>query len=140
MNYALHEALRLILEEGLERRWKRHLLHGKALAAGLEALGLEPFAQAGHALPMLVSMRLPEGLEDAAIRRRLLDEFGIEIGGGLGAQAGKIWRVGLMGETARRKNVFALLAALEVVLGSDAANGSQAPSSLEAAATIYEHA
>lgn len=116
MNFALDEALRIIFEEGLEDRFQRHALHSRALLAGLEALGCEPFAQAGHRLPMLNAVRLPPGVEDLPVRHALRDRFGIEIGGGLGPLAGRIWRIGLMGESARRANVLLLLGALEEIL------------------------
>jgi alanine-glyoxylate transaminase/serine-glyoxylate transaminase/serine-pyruvate transaminase len=137
MNYALHQALALVLEEGLENRQARHRLHGRALAAGLEALGFEPFAQEGHRLPMLLSVSVPAGVEDAKVRGLLLEEYGIEIGGGLGPLTGKIWRIGLMGESSRRENVVMFLAALESILhGRGADNGA----GLEAAARAYAEA
>jgi alanine-glyoxylate transaminase/serine-glyoxylate transaminase/serine-pyruvate transaminase len=116
MNYALLEALRLVDEEGLEARWRRHERNHGALAAGLAALGLELAAQEGHRLWMLNSVRIPDGVDDAAVRRALLNEFGIEIGGGLGPLKGKTWRVGLMGESSSEGNVLLLLSALERVL------------------------
>ena len=116
MNYALYQALALVLEEGLEHRWRRHQMHSRALMAGLEALDFEPFAASGHRLPMLNSVRLPAGVDDAAVRRELLETYDIEIGGGLGDLAGQVWRIGLMGESARRANVMTLLTALEEVL------------------------
>jgi alanine-glyoxylate transaminase/serine-glyoxylate transaminase/serine-pyruvate transaminase len=136
MNYALHRSLALVLEEGLENRWRRHRLHSQALMAGLEALGFEPFAEKGHRLPMLNSVRLPAGLEDAEIRRELLTNYDIEIGGGLGELAGLVWRIGLMGESAQRTNVLRLLTALEEILfrtGHQPAIGR----GLEAAAGAY---
>lgn len=116
MNYALREALRLVSEEGLEARFERHRLNHQALLAGLQAMGLEPFAQAGHRLWTLNTVRVPEGVEDAKIRRRLLDEFSIEIGGGLGPVKGQIWRIGLMGYSSSKQNVLLFLGALETVL------------------------
>jgi alanine-glyoxylate transaminase/serine-glyoxylate transaminase/serine-pyruvate transaminase len=115
MNYALHEALGLVLEEGLEERFRRHQLHSRALMAGLQALGCEPSAQAGHRLSMLNAVTIPEGADDPAVRTLLRERYNIEIGGGLGALAGKIWRVGLMGESACSEAVLALLAALEEI-------------------------
>ena len=88
MNYALHEALALILEEGLEPRFSRHRLHSAALMAGLEAFGFEPAAQEGHRLPVLNAVLVPDGIDEAAVRRQLLDDHNIEIGGGLGELAG----------------------------------------------------
>jgi len=117
MNYALHQALALVVEEGLEARIDRHARNSRALLAGLEALGFRPFAQEGYRLPMLNSVLLPEGVDDAAIRERLLTEHDIEIGGGLGELAGRVWRIGLMGESCRRQHVLTLLAALDQLLG-----------------------
>ncbi len=126
MNYALHRALALVLEEGLEARWARHRRHSRALGSGLAELGFRPFAAAGHRLPMLNSVHLPESVDDAAIRRRLLDEHDIEIGGGLGSLAGKVWRIGLMGESCRRDCVLALLGALDQLIGSGGAGARSA--------------
>lgn len=113
MLYGLREALRLVEEEGLEARFARHRLHSQALGAGLEALGLRPFAQEGHRLPSLTCVTLPAGLDDVAVRTALLQRFQIEIGGGLGPLRGLVWRIGLMGESAQRSHVLTLLAALE---------------------------
>ncbi len=117
MNYALHEALRIVLEEGLQTRWERHLKHHLALKKGLEALGLKYLPDPEHGLPMLNAVSTPEGVDEAAIRKRLLEEFGIEIGGGLGDFKGKAWRIGLMGESATDRHVDELLAALKSILG-----------------------
>ena len=117
MIYALHAGLGVLLDEGLEASWARHAECGRALHEGLEAMGLRLFAADGHRLPDLTTVWLPDGLDDAAARRRLLDDFGIEVGGGLGEFAGKVWRIGLMGHTARRRNVTLLLGALAEVLG-----------------------
>jgi alanine-glyoxylate transaminase/serine-glyoxylate transaminase/serine-pyruvate transaminase len=116
MVYALHESLAIVLEEGLEARWARHGRHHKALRAGLEALGLRYLTQEGHILPELNCVSIPEGVEDLAVRKRLLMEFGIEIGGGLGPFKGKAWRIGLMGESCTVENVVLLLGALEICL------------------------
>lgn len=116
MLYGLREGLRILLEEGLEASFERHRRVGRALQAGLEAMGLELFAEAGHRLPQLTTVRVPEGVDEAAVRRALLDEYGIEIGGGVGRLKGQIWRIGLMGHGARMANVLALLAALEALL------------------------
>ncbi len=113
MLYALHEALRLVLDEGLEPRFARHRLHSRALLMGLATLGIHPFPQAGHRLPTLNCVTVPDGLDESALRKELLNEFHIEIGGGLGPLHGKVWRIGLMGESATRANVEALLTALE---------------------------
>ncbi|MCA9113484.1 MAG: alanine--glyoxylate aminotransferase family protein [Planctomycetaceae bacterium] len=113
MNYALHEACRQVLVEGLENRWARHERNHLGLAAGLQALGLEYAVAESHRLPMLNAVRIPEGVDDAAVRRQLLQEFGIEIGGGLGPMKGKTWRIGLMGDTCRETSVLLFLAAVE---------------------------
>lgn len=113
MIYALREALCLIHEEGLEARFARHLRNHRALVAGLKAMGLKMFAQEGHRLPMLNAVVIPDGVEDAAVRKALLGEHGIEIGGGLGKFKGKIWRIGLMGHSSSLNNVVLCLAALE---------------------------
>jgi alanine-glyoxylate transaminase/serine-glyoxylate transaminase/serine-pyruvate transaminase len=119
MNYALREALRLVHEEGLEARFRRHELNHEALAAGLDAIGLAFASQEGHRLWMLNSIAVPEGVDDVAVRRRLLAEHGIEIGGGLGPLRGTTWRVGLMGESSRRPHVLTFLSALSDVLGHE---------------------
>jgi alanine-glyoxylate transaminase/serine-glyoxylate transaminase/serine-pyruvate transaminase len=116
MVYALREALRIVLEEGLEARWERHMRNHRALKAGLSALGIRYAAAEGHQLPELNAVLLPAGADDAATRKRLLSQFGIEIGGGLGEFKGKAWRIGLMGYNARPGNVLLLLAALEQCL------------------------
>ncbi len=116
MVYALHEALSLVLEEGLEARWARHERHGRALQAGLEAMGLALHAKAGYRLPVLTTVRIPEGVDDLAVRGALLRRFGIEVGGGLGELKGKVWRVGLMGESSTPGNVLFFLNALGKLL------------------------
>jgi alanine-glyoxylate transaminase/serine-glyoxylate transaminase/serine-pyruvate transaminase len=116
MNYALHEALRLVLEEGLENRWRRHEQNHLALKAGLKAMGLQIASQEGHQLWQLNAVTVPEGVDEAAVRKRLLTDFNIEVGAGLGPLKGKIWRVGLMGETSSKANVKAFLSALGQIL------------------------
>ena len=116
MVYAIREALRLVLEEGLEARFARHRRNSAALMAGVAALGGRPQAQEGHRLPSLNCATVPEGVDEAAVRKFLLAERDIEIGGGLGPLAGKVWRIGLMGESSRQENVLAVLAALEQAL------------------------
>ena len=118
MNYAIYEALRIVVEEGLEARFKRHLANAAALRAGIEAMGLELAAQAGYRLPQLTAVRVPDGIDEAKIRADLLRIFNLEIGAGLGVFRGKIWRIGLMGESSRRENVMLALNALETVLAS----------------------
>lgn len=112
-NYGLHEALRLVLEEGLEERFSRHMRNHRALKAGLHALGIEYSVAEGQQLPMLNSVWVPDGVEDADVRSQLLREYGIEIGGGLGPMKGRTWRVGLMGEASTPRHVLLFLAALE---------------------------
>jgi alanine-glyoxylate transaminase / serine-glyoxylate transaminase / serine-pyruvate transaminase len=116
MIYALREGLRLIMEEGLEERWARHIRNHKALKAGLLALGLTYTALEGRQLPQLNAVRIPEGVEDVPVRKRLLEEFNIEIGGGLGDLKGKAWRIGLMGYNSRPAVVLQFLGALEQCL------------------------
>ena len=114
--FALHEALVSAAEEGLEARWARHQRNHLALAAGLDAIGLSLLPPVSERLWTLNAVRVPEGVDEAAVRRRLLEEFGIEVGAGLGPLAGKIWRVGLMGSGSTLANVTLLLGALEHVL------------------------
>lgn len=116
MNYALREALAMILEEGLENRWKRHERNSRAFVAGVEAMGLEMLVAPEHRLWTLNAVQIPEGIDDARVRGRLLEEFNIEIGGGFGALKGKIWRVGLMGAGSTENNVLLLLSVLERIL------------------------
>lgn len=115
-NYAFYEGLRLVAEEGLEARWARHRQNAEMLWDGLEALGLTLHVPLEHRLTTLTTVRVPEGIDEAAIRRRLLLEYGIEIAGGLGELKGQIWRIGLMGYSSREENIRLLLAALEKLL------------------------
>jgi alanine-glyoxylate transaminase/serine-glyoxylate transaminase/serine-pyruvate transaminase len=117
MNFALREALCIILEEGLPNRWRRHECNSVAFVAGIEAMGLEMLVAPEHRLWTLNAVRIPDGVDDAAIRGRLLQEHNIEIGGGFGPLKGKIWRVGLMGAGSTENNVMLLLLALRRVLG-----------------------
>jgi alanine-glyoxylate transaminase/serine-glyoxylate transaminase/serine-pyruvate transaminase len=116
MIMSLHAALGALLEEGLEAAWARHAACGAALQAGLEKMGLELWAPEGHRLPQLTTVRVPEGVDDAGVRRTLLGRYGIEIGGGVGPWLGRIWRIGCMGHTARPRHVTLLLAALTETL------------------------
>jgi alanine-glyoxylate transaminase/serine-glyoxylate transaminase/serine-pyruvate transaminase len=116
MLYALHAGLGVLLEEGLEESWARHESCGRALQRGLEKLGFSLFAEEGHRLPELTTVLLPPGVDDGPTRRTLLEHYGIEVGGGVGEFAGKMWRVGCMGHTARPRNVTLLLGALEELL------------------------
>ncbi len=137
MSYALYESLRLIHEEGLENCFARHRRNHLALKAGLAAIGIQYATQEGHQLPMLNAVKIPEGVDDAKVRTALLQRFGIEIGAGLGAFKGKVWRIGLMGYGSRPSNVLVFLSALEQLLAEQgyafkhgasvaAANGSYA--------------
>ena len=117
MNYALHEALRIVLEEGLQARWERHRAQHLALRRGLEQLGITYLADPDHQLPMLNAVAAPVGVEEGAVRKRLLEEYAIEIGAGLGAFKGKAWRIGLMGESCTPRHVQAVLAGLRAALG-----------------------
>jgi alanine-glyoxylate transaminase / serine-glyoxylate transaminase / serine-pyruvate transaminase len=114
--YTMREALRIVLEEGLEMRWARHQLHGEAVRAGIKAIGLDILTEPGYELPVLTAVRLREGIDELAIRSALLDEYNIEIGGGFGALKGRLIRIGLMGYNSSRKNVDTVLSALEHVL------------------------
>jgi alanine-glyoxylate transaminase / serine-glyoxylate transaminase / serine-pyruvate transaminase len=118
MNYALYEALRIVVEEGLEARWRRHAANAAAAQAGFKAMGLELAAQEGYRLPQLSAVKVPDGIDDAKVRSELLRVFNIEIGAGLGPFKGKVWRIGIMGEGSRRENVMLILNALEEILGS----------------------
>jgi alanine-glyoxylate transaminase / serine-glyoxylate transaminase / serine-pyruvate transaminase len=118
MNYGLHEALRLVLEEGLSARHARHRRNHLALKAGIRAMGMEYAVADDCCLPMLNAVKIPAGAEDVGVRKQLLNEFGIEIGGGLGPMKGKTWRIGLMGEASTPRNVLLFLAALERCLTS----------------------
>ncbi len=118
MNYALYEALRIVVEEGLERRWRRHRANAAAFEAGVRAMGLQLAAQEGYRLPQLSTVAVPAGIDEAQVRTELLRLFNIEIAAGLGPLKGKIWRIGLMGEGSRRENVMLILNALEEILGS----------------------
>ena len=116
MVYALHEALALVLDEGLENRWARHEKNGRALQAGLEALGLVLHADEGYRLPVLTTVRIPDGVNDGEVRGALLKRNSIEIGGGLGDLRGKVWRLGLMGESSNPGNVLLVLNSLGKIL------------------------
>ncbi|TMB90251.1 MAG: alanine--glyoxylate aminotransferase family protein [Chloroflexi bacterium] len=114
--YGLREALRIAMEEGLEARWARHQLNGDALKAGIEAMGLKILTRPGYALSVLTAISVPEGVDELAVRQRLLEEYNIEIGGGFGPLKGRLLRIGLMGYNSCRKNVDTVLSALEHVL------------------------
>jgi alanine-glyoxylate transaminase/serine-glyoxylate transaminase/serine-pyruvate transaminase len=116
MNYGLHEALRIVLEEGLQASWQRHLECHLALKAGLEEMGLAYLADPDHLLPMLNAVAVPEGVDDAKVRGRLSNDYGISVGGGLGEFKGRAWRFGLMGQSATQRHVDTLLSALKTIL------------------------
>ena len=130
MNYALREALRIVCDEGLEARWRRHELNHRALVAGVEAMGLEMNVAPEHRLWSLNAVCVPEGVDDARVRGRLLNDSNIEIGGGLGPLKGKIWRIGLMGSGSSRENVLLVLEALNRALNAE---GFSCASGVEAA-------
>jgi len=132
--YGLHESLLMLREEGLEEAWVRHRRNHEALRAGLEALGLEYVVPESERLPQLNAVAVPEGVDDADARRRLLIEHGLEIGAGLGAMAGKIWRIGLMGYSSRRENIVHCLQSLGSVLSNSGkqVNGDEAVEAAEA--------
>ena len=136
--YGLREALRIALEEGLEARWARHQLNGDALKAGIEAMGLKILTRPGYALSVLTAISVPEGVDELAVRQRLLEEYNIEIGGGFGPLKGRLLRIGLMGYNSCRKNVDTVLSALEHVLPS---SGFQPPAgaALAAADAVYKN-
>ena len=135
MTYALCESLRMVVEEGLETRIERHVLNHHALRAGLEAMGIAYVP--ARSLTTLNAVRVPEGIDDAGVRGRLLSEFSIEIGGGLGPFKGKAWRIGLMGAASTRRNVTILLTALETILRDQGA-AITAGAALDAALQVYE--
>jgi len=114
--YALHESLIILQEEGLENAWKRHMANHMVLRAGLEAMGLKLIVSEQDRLPQLNAVSIPEGVDEAAVRQRLLQDFNLEIGAGLGALAGKVWRIGLMGYASNLKNILFCLSALDTVL------------------------
>lgn len=116
MIYALRESLRIVLEEGLVNRWERHARYSGDLVAGLENLGLKMLVEERYRIPMLNSVYIPEGVDDVQIRKRLLEEYNIEIGSGLGPLKGKIWRIGLMGHSCRKENVDLILKALKALI------------------------
>jgi alanine-glyoxylate transaminase/serine-glyoxylate transaminase/serine-pyruvate transaminase len=132
----LHEALVILQEEGIENSWARHQKNHEALKAGFEAMGLQFVVPEGERLPQLNSITVPEGVDEAAVRTALLNEYNLEIGAGLGALAGKVWRVGLMGFASNSTNVLFCLGALDAVL-----SGMKAPIksgvAVDAARAVY---
>jgi alanine-glyoxylate transaminase/serine-glyoxylate transaminase/serine-pyruvate transaminase len=138
MIYAFREALRIAAEEGLEARFARHRLNHRALVAGVEAMGLPMLVPEPERLPSLNAIRIPEGVDDVRVRKTLLNDFRLEIGGGLGKFAGKVWRVGLMGHSSTRRNVLLFLTALETILKSQGVKVK--PGGVDAAAAVYAKA
>lgn len=119
--YGLHESLVMLAEEGIENSWARHAAMHQELKAGLEALGLEFFVPAESRLPQLNAVKVPDGIDEAAVRAHVLQRYGLEIGAGLGALAGKIWRIGLMGQTAQRSSVTLCVEAMKDALAAQRA-------------------
>ncbi|MGA7800710.1 MAG: alanine--glyoxylate aminotransferase family protein [Gammaproteobacteria bacterium] len=134
--YALHEALVLLREEGIEMAWSRHRRNHEALRAGIEAMGLQFVVQPDERLPQLNAVTIPEGVDDARVRSQLLEEYSLEIGAGLGAMAGRIWRIGLMGYASSRRNVLLCLGALDAVL-SDMGAAIESGQAVAAARAAY---
>jgi len=135
MNYALCEALHLVLEEGLEARWKRHIRNHRALVAGIEAMGLSMAVNEAIRAPMLNAVVVPEGIDEKRVRRSMLDGMNVEIGAGLGPLAGRIWRIGLMGYSSRPENVLTCLSALNAALREQ---GKHCPDGLNAAIDAFQ--
>mgnify|MGYP003529932825 FL=1 len=138
MLYGLREAMRLVHEEGLPARAARHQINSDALMAGLRTLGLNPLPPPGHRLPMLNCVTLPDGIDEAMMRTQLLQQYGIEIGGGLGPLRGRVWRIGLMGESCRQAHVLTLLNALEEIFAGQG-RLTQPGRAVQAATETYTH-
>jgi alanine-glyoxylate transaminase/serine-glyoxylate transaminase/serine-pyruvate transaminase len=139
MIYALRESLRLVLEEGLPARFARHELHSRALLAGLAVLGITPLPASNVRLPMLNCVLVPREIDEVPVRAELLSRFGIEIGGGLGTLKGRVWRIGLMGESATAGHVLSLLNGLGAIL-SRRSSSERPEQAVAAAAAIYAQA
>ncbi len=137
--YGLHEALVLLQEEGVEAAWQRHSFNHSALRAGIEAMGLSFVVDEADRLPQLNSVTIPDGIDDASVRARLLQEYSLEIGAGLGPMAGRIWRIGLMGFASNQRNVLLCLGALDAVL-ADMGAPTAAGVAVEAAMNVYAQA
>ena len=139
MQYAVHEALRCILTEGLENRFARHTLNDKALTAGLNAMGLKIFGDVAHKMPVVTAIEIPQGVNGTKIRSELLEYFGIEIATSFGPLDGKIWRIGNMGYSSQKRNILFTLGALEAVLRQ---NGVKVPAGdgVSAALEVYKNA
>ncbi|HEX4716395.1 MAG TPA: alanine--glyoxylate aminotransferase family protein [Ktedonobacteraceae bacterium] len=135
--YTMHEALRILLEEGLQARWARHSLHSEALRAGIKAMGLHILTAPGYELPVLTAIHLQDGIDELAIRNALLKDYEIEIGGGFGNLQGHLIRIGLMGYNSNRKNVSTMLSALEHVLPQSGFT-PEAGAGMAAADAVYQ--
>jgi alanine-glyoxylate transaminase/serine-glyoxylate transaminase/serine-pyruvate transaminase len=135
MIYGFREALRIVMEEGLEARFARHLLNHRALVAGIEAMGLSMIVPEPERLASLNTIKIPDGVDDLKVRKALLNDFRLEIGGGLGKFAGKAWRVGLMGFSSSKKNVLLFLSALFSILNAQGVKVKQG--AVEAASAVY---
>ena len=141
MTYGLRESLRMMMEEGIDERLNRHARTSAALRAGVEALGLQVLADPQYRLNPLTAALIPEGVDEAVVRRKLITDYNIEIGAGLGDLQGKVWRIGLMGESARESNVFAFLSALERILpdqGYEVAYGASLAAAQQALADFVD--
>ena len=114
--YALYEGLRLIADEGLENRWQRHQKNAEYMWEALQEIGFECHVEEAYRLPSLTTVKLPDGIDEASVRKQLLHDYNIEVGGGLGELKGKVWRIGLMGYTSRKENVHALVSALKNII------------------------
>jgi len=138
MLYAARESVRIVLEEGLTAHTERHRITGAALAAGIEAMGLERFGDPAHRMPHITAVKVPDGVGDAAVRTELLENFGIEIGAAFGPMRGQVWRIGTMGYNCRKQTVLRCLTALEATLGR---HGFRAPpgAAVDAALAVYAH-
>jgi (S)-ureidoglycine-glyoxylate aminotransferase len=139
MLYGARECARILLEEGLDAAVARHRLHGGAMLAGVQGLGLAPFGDLAHRMTNVVGVRIPEGVVGDAVRAELLADYGIEIGTSFGPLHGKVWRIGTMGYNARRDAVLVTLAALEAVLRRHGA-GVPTGGGTEAALDVYRAA
>lgn len=136
--YALHESLVMLKEEGIENSWARHKRNHLALKAGLEAMGLSLLVDEASRLPQLNAVNIPDGVDEAAVRHRLLTRYGLEIGAGLGALAGKVWRIGLMGESSSAKHVTLCLSALEDTLSDFQVDINKGAATAAASAHLFE--
>jgi alanine-glyoxylate transaminase/serine-glyoxylate transaminase/serine-pyruvate transaminase len=135
--YGLHEALVLLQNEGLENAWKRHDYHHQALKAGLESLGIQFDVDEGSRLPQLNAVRIPDGADDSVVRNQLLKNYNLEIGAGLGAGAGKLWRIGLMGFSAKKENVELCVSALAETLYANSNGKNEKETALAEVAKAY---